>query len=106
VKLESGDEILKKYYGKLDGSDGALIMSRRKYVFVESKGFIRKTHTAIMDVPYENVKDMVREGTTKMTLKLKDGGSREFATFKLPVDVIKEDLEFFLKDGTLPSPDL
>jgi hypothetical protein len=41
-----------------------------------------------------------------MTLKLKDGGSYEFATFKLPVDVIKEELDFFLKDGTLPSPDL
>jgi hypothetical protein len=49
---------------------------------------------------------MVREGTTKMTLKLKDGSSHGFATFKLPVDVIKEDLELFLKDGTLPSPDL
>jgi hypothetical protein len=41
-----------------------------------------------------------------MTLKLKDGSSHGFATFKLPVDVIKEDLELFLKDGTLPSPDL
>ena len=81
-------------------------MSRKKYIFVESKAFIRKTHTAILDVPYENVEDMVREGTTKMTLKLNDGGSHEFATFKLPVDVIKEELEFFLKDGTLPSPDL
>ncbi len=81
-------------------------MSRKKYVFVESKGFIRKTHPAILDVPHENVEDMVREGTTKMTLKLRDGGSHGFATFKLPVDVIKEDLELFLKDGTLPSPDL
>ncbi len=81
-------------------------MSRKKYVFVESKGFIRKTHTAILDVPQENVEDMVREGTTKMTLKLRDGGSHGFATFKLPVDVIKEDLELFLKDGSLPSPDL
>jgi len=81
-------------------------MSRKKYVFVESKGFIRKTYTAILDVPHENVEDMVREGTTKMTLKLKDGSSHEFATFKLPVDVIKEDLELFLKEGTLPSPDL
>jgi len=81
-------------------------MSRKKYVFVESKGFIRKTHTTILDVPHENVEDMVREGTTKMTLKLKDGSSYAFATFKLPVDLIKEELELFLKDGTLPSPDL
>jgi hypothetical protein len=83
-----------------------LVMSRKKYVFVESKGFIRKTHTAILDVPFENIEDMAREGTTKMALKLKDGNSYEFSTFKLPVDVIKEELDFFLKDGTLPSPDL
>ena len=81
-------------------------MSRKRYVFVESKGFIRKTHTAILDVPFENVEDMVREGTTRMTLKLKDGSAHEFATFKLPVDVIKEELDFFLKDGTVPSPDI
>ena len=83
-----------------------MVMSRKKYIFVESKGFIRKTHTAVLDVPFENIEDMAREGTTKMALKLKDGSSYEFSTFKLPVDVIKEELEFFLKDGTLPSPDL
>ncbi|MQY82210.1 30S ribosomal protein S9 [archaeon] len=81
--------------------------SKARVVITEGKGRVRVNNTPIhLYEPHENVEDMVREGTTKMTLKLKDGGSHEFATFKLPVDVIKEDLELFLKDDTLPSPDL
>ena len=80
-------------------------MSKKKYVFVEGKGIFRKTYTPIFDISYENIEDMEREANTRMTMKVKDGSAHRFVTFKLPVEVIRKELERFLQEGIIPEPE-
>jgi hypothetical protein len=61
--LEPGDVIKKSYPGNLDGGRGYLIISNKRLMFQNVKGFLSKKYNITMNVPLENVSKVgVTEG--------------------------------------------
>jgi hypothetical protein len=61
--LEPGDAIQKSYPGNLDGGRGYLIISNKRLMFQNVKGFLSKKYNITMNVPLENVSKVgVTEG--------------------------------------------
>ena len=53
--LEPGDAIQKSYPGHLDGGRGYLIISNKRLMFQNVKGFLSKKYDLTMNVPLENI---------------------------------------------------
>jgi hypothetical protein len=79
--LEPGDAIQKSYPGNLDGGRGYLIISNKRLMFQNVKGFLSKKYTLTMNVPLESISEVdvsggndVEIGTTdkKYVLKTDD----------------------------------
>ena len=49
------DEILKSYPANFDGKDGYLVLSNRNVLFVKEEGFLKKTASLTLEVPYEKI---------------------------------------------------
>lgn len=61
--LEPGDAIRKSYPGRLDGGSGYLIISNKRLMFQNVKGFLSKKYNITMNVPLEGIsKVVVTEG--------------------------------------------
>jgi hypothetical protein len=61
--LEPGDAIQKSFPGNLDGGRGYLIISNKRLMFQNVKGFLSKKYNITMNVPLENVSKVgVTEG--------------------------------------------
>ena len=53
--LEPGDAIQKSYPGNLDGGRGYLIISNKRLMFQNVKGFLSKKYNITMNVPLESI---------------------------------------------------
>ena len=53
--LEPGDAIRKSYPGHLDGGRGYLIISNKRLMFQNVKGFLSKKYNITMNVPLESI---------------------------------------------------
>ncbi len=61
--LEPGDAIQKSYPGNLDGGRGYLIISNKRLIFQNVKGFLSKKYNITMNVPLESISKVdVTEG--------------------------------------------
>ncbi|MCK4399510.1 hypothetical protein KAV46_00885 [Candidatus Bathyarchaeota archaeon] len=61
--LEPGDAIQKSYPGHLDGGSGYLIISNKRLMFQNVKGFLSKKYNITMNVPLESISKVdVTEG--------------------------------------------
>jgi len=61
--LEPGDAIQKSYPGNLDGGRGYLIISNKRLIFQNVKGFLSKKYNITMNVPLESISKLdVTEG--------------------------------------------
>jgi hypothetical protein len=61
--LEPGDVIKKSYPGNLDGGRGYLIISNKRLMFQNVKGFLSKKYNITMNEPLENISKVdVTEG--------------------------------------------
>jgi hypothetical protein len=53
--LEPGDAIQKTYPGHFDGGGGYLIISKKRLMFQNVKGFLSKKYNITMNVPLESI---------------------------------------------------
>ena len=54
-KLDPQDRVQGEYEVRFDGKTGWLVMSFRKVLFFEEKGFLSKKYDLRLDLPYENI---------------------------------------------------
>jgi hypothetical protein len=60
--VDPKDEVLKTYPGELDKKYGTLVLSKKRLLFVKEEGFLKKTYTTMMNLPYKEVKKIERNG--------------------------------------------
>jgi hypothetical protein len=56
--LDPDDNIEKTYSCRLDNEGGFLCLGRKKMVFVNVKGFLRKNYDVLLDIPYSEVNEV------------------------------------------------
>lgn len=74
-RLEPGDKVEKNWPAQCDGRNGYIVLSKRKLLFIEEKGFLRMTYNLILDIPYEKIDKITVEYPRKLTLT-EEGGRR------------------------------
>jgi len=60
-KLDPKDRVQREYEVRFDGKTGWLVMSFRKLLFVEERGFLRKQYNLLLDLLYENIDNIALE---------------------------------------------
>jgi hypothetical protein len=82
-KLDSEDLPEKRYIARYNGKHGVFIMSKKKLLFVEEKGFMHKNYNFILEIPYKQIHKNYIENKKKLVLIEGEGKEHNF-TFKDP----------------------
>jgi hypothetical protein len=99
-RIGSEDEDKLNYPAHYDGKSGYLVLSQRRLLFVEERGFIHKTDTVILDVPYEKITRItVEDGTLVFT---EVDGVRHYITSIVPISTIENALRE-LRESVFPT---
>ena len=91
--LKHEDRIQKSYPGKFDGKKGYLMMSNQKLVFVNEEGFIRKTYSLILDLPYGKISKINTNGKYELEITDVDGVKRSFKIYEANISLVEKSLE-------------
>jgi len=75
-KLDPSDSIQKTYSCALDKNNGYLCLSKDKLVFVNVKGFLKKSYNVTLEVPYTDLKSVKLDSRYKLDLVHQDGENR------------------------------
>jgi HSP20 family molecular chaperone IbpA len=68
-QLTSGDTIDRSFVVYLNGNYGHLFLTHQKLLFVEEKGFFKKTYDIVVDLPYIDItKINVEQRNTNLTI--------------------------------------
>jgi hypothetical protein len=86
-RLSADDEVLFEYRGKLDGNDGALLITKEKLLFISEKGLFKKSYNFHMDTTHNELTEMVKEGG-ELKFKLANGDVHGLKTYRLSFDII------------------
>ncbi len=70
----------KSYYMTYERKAGILVLTSQKLMFIEEKGFLRKTHDLIMELPYRKIKVMTVDGPTQLSIVDSDGKRHVFGS--------------------------
>ena len=66
------DKIQKTYEGKLDGSYGIILMSKKRLLFITEKGIFRKRYNLVLALPYEKIKSLQSDGKYNLIIETED----------------------------------
>jgi len=88
--MSRGDHVRKTYMGRLDGDYGYLVMSDEKLLFVKEEGFIRKSRSVVLNLPYDQVEGMKPESRFELSITGRDGTRHGFVVDNIPVTVIEK----------------
>jgi hypothetical protein len=56
--LQPGDTVQKTWSCEYNNKDGYIVLSTKQLMFVEEKGFLRKTYSMIVAIPYDTIAEI------------------------------------------------
>jgi hypothetical protein len=95
--LAKDDEVKKNYTGRLNGEYGHLMLSGKKLLFVKEEGFLRKKYAVTLNLPYEDIEEVKQEDRYDLKITGESGGSYEFITDDIPVNLVDESVQEIIK---------
>jgi hypothetical protein len=72
------DPVQKSYVARYNGKHGLFMMSKKKLLFVEEKGFMHKSHKLILEIPYKKIREKYLENKNKLVLTEVEGKKYNF----------------------------
>ena len=90
--LGSSDSIERSYRCLFDDKNGYLCLGRKRMVFVEVRGIIHKDYDVLLDVPYDDLKELVLASRFKIDFADRSG-SHKFETVDYTVKAILDGIE-------------
>jgi hypothetical protein len=79
-KFDPEDLVQKSYVARYEGKHGLFVMSKKKLLFVEEKGFMHKSYNLILEIPYNKIRENHIENKSKLILT-EVGGKKYSFTF-------------------------
>jgi hypothetical protein len=96
-RLDPEDEDEYNYPVRCDGKRGYLILSQRKLLFVEERGFLSQSYDVILDLPYEHIDEITVHGDTLEFIEAEDG--RHTVKSIVPISIIENALRELRDDA-------
>ena len=78
-RLGSEDQMQKNYYANFERTAGFIVMSNKKLLFIEEKGFLHKTHNIILEIPYEKIREIAIVDPYKLAITDVEGKRHTFS---------------------------
>jgi hypothetical protein len=79
-RIETTDQMQKSFYMTYERKAGLLVLTNTKLIFIEEKGFLRKTHDLIMELPYKKIKTITIESASQLSILDSEGKKHIFAS--------------------------
>jgi hypothetical protein len=92
--LKENEVILRSYHLELDSCDGYISLTDDRMIFVQVKGFQKKSYNKIFDLPYENILSIKHKNDYKFTLNCKNN-TYIFSTKGIPAHIVEKSIEYF-----------
>jgi hypothetical protein len=70
--LGPDDKMQKSYPGRFENKDGSLVLANKHLLFVKEEGFLKKSYTTTLNLPYKEIKNFTRKGINLEFTDLKD----------------------------------
>jgi hypothetical protein len=77
--LESGDAKQYSWQGRYEKKWGDIVLSKKKVLFLEQRGFLKKASAMTLDIPYETIENVVIKGD-RLSLIDTDGSNHVLLT--------------------------
>jgi hypothetical protein len=77
-KLAPGDTIDRSFTVRLNGNYGHLFLTNQKLLFVEEKGFFKKTYNVVVDLSYVDIVKINVEEIRNLNLTVTDTNGRVY----------------------------
>ncbi|MBN2336488.1 hypothetical protein JXL21_13100 [Candidatus Bathyarchaeota archaeon] len=89
--LEPGDAIQKSFPAILDGGRGYVILTNKRLMFQNVKGFLSKKYNITMNIPMESIEKT--EVKDRYSLEIASGGKKySLDTDEIPANVIDKSI--------------
>lgn len=82
--LEKGDQIEKTYPAKLEGKTGYMLLSGKKFQFVNEEGFLRKSYDLTLDLPYAQINTVTQKERYLIEITDTNGQKHEIQFSEIP----------------------
>ena len=66
--LGTHDTILQTYRGVTDNTEGIIILSKHRLLFLQENGWLNKRYKAIMDLPYTQLTKITADASHKLSI--------------------------------------
>ncbi|MDQ1280000.1 MAG: hypothetical protein QG670_1262 [Thermoproteota archaeon] len=92
-RLEPEDRIQKSYAARHNGVSGYFLMSKKRLLFIEEKGFLQKRYYLILDVPYEKITGITAEDSRELTIVEVGDKKHSFTSFDISSLLVEADIK-------------
>lgn len=97
-RLEPPDKVQKSYRVGYNGAQGFIVLTNRKVMVVEEKGFFRTSYDVVMEMPYTEIKEVAVEGTHRLAITDTEDRTQIFVSFaKVTASIIEENLKDLMR---------
>lgn len=98
--LGPDDKIERTYSCSFENQGGYLCLGRKKMVFVNVKGFLKKSYNVLLDVPYDEVDEVSLTSRFKFNI-ISEGKSHQLETTDVSAKVVVNGIESVVKSSPL-----
>ncbi len=92
-RFETDDKIQKSYAARYNGVSGYFIMSKKRLLFIEEKGFLQKRYSSTLDLPYQKITEINAGDSRELTIVEEGGKKHIFTSFDISSLLVEADLK-------------
>jgi len=93
--LKENELVRKSYHLELDSHEGYITLTDERLIFLQVKGFLKKSYNKILDLPYNKIISIEHNNDHKFTLNSKNDKKFIFSTIGIPASIVEKSIEYF-----------
>ena len=100
-RLEPPDRVQKSYRIGYDRSEGFIVLTNRKAMVLEERGFFRPSYHVIVEIPYPEIAEVTVEDTHRLVITDTEDRKHAFVTFaEVTATILERDLTNLIRSIT------
>jgi len=97
-QLEPPDRVQKSYRIGYNRTEGFIVLTNRKAMVLEERGFFRPSYDVILEIPYPKVSEVTTEGTHRLAITDTEGKRHVFVSFaEVTASILERDLKNLIR---------
>lgn len=102
--LTTDDNVVQQYRSIVNQNEGALFLAKQRLLFIQSKGFLRKSYDVTLDLPYNTITNTSVDASHRFTITTKNDAIG-FVTIGIQANIVHDTLQHLIESAK-PKPEL